>query len=687
MPFSEFLDLKPDNLQEHRQSTEKNWIRFLENSETSLRVRSFVQTSWKRCLAQGLNPLKTQTDTSLNSEEVRALLQTSHLYEYALPVLREMSTHAQHTGYLLTLSDRKGRILYLDGDPQVLRQAALMNFAVGADWSEEAIGTNAIGTCLTLKQPVQVFAAEHFCSGVHDWVCSAAPVRDPLTHTLLGVIDVTGLWHHAQTHTAGFVGTASKLIEERLYYQSVQTRMQLIDQYLDTCRRYPGNGVIAIDATCRLVESNQIAQQFAVERKGIPLSQVWDAVQLHQRILQQHLSQGENQSDIVPLPALDWVAAHLFSVPYANHRAGFILVISPQHLVSKTIQKQGPWAQVIGESPSLLSAIKQGDVVAQSEVPVLLQGESGTGKELFAHAIHESGVRRTKAFVAVNCGAIPKELMASELFGYEPGTFTGGVRNGRKGKFEEAQGGTLLLDEIGELPLDAQVYLLRVLQEKEVVRLGGARPLSLDVRIVAATHRSLEQQVREGSFRLDLYYRLNVVTINLPALRDRRDDISLLMRHALRVLAHKHGKDAPLLSPDVFSFLRDEYPWPGNVRELWNVLEHAVLFCHHGMVTWSDIPDSLQSYKVRKNRGLLPDGKETPADFGSTRIHNLSLTLPQENVNFRMLVADTNGERERLSLLLAESQGNLSELSRRLGVARTTVYRRLRKYGLLTEKS
>ncbi|RIV24121.1 sigma-54-dependent Fis family transcriptional regulator [Alicyclobacillaceae bacterium I2511] len=670
MAFSEFLDLKPDNLLEYRNTTEKNWTHFLENPEHSLRVRPFVQASWKRCLTQGLSPLKTQTDTTLASEEVRALLQTSHLYDYAFPVLREMSTHAQYTGYLLTLSDRKGRILYLDGDPQVLRQAAWMNFSVGADWSEEAIGTNAIGTCLALKKPVQIFAAEHFCSGVHDWVCTASPIREPLTNTVLGVIDITGMWDHAQTHTAGFVGTAAKLVEERLYYQSVQTRMQVIDHYLDACRRYPRDGVIAIDATCRLVESNHFAQQFALEKAGLPLSQVWNAEQLHQHILNQQLNQGAPHISDVPLPALDRMA-HLYPIPYANRRAGFILVISQQHPLSKLEQKLGPWVHVVGNSPSLLSAIKQGDIVAQSEVPILLQGESGTGKELFAHAIHESGARHAKSFVAVNCGAIPKELIASELFGYEPGTFTGGARSGRKGKFEEAQGGTLFLDEIGELSLEAQVYLLRVLQEKEVIRLGSSRPVTLDVRIVAATHRRLEQQVQEGSFRMDLYYRLNVVTINLPALRDRRDDIPMLIRHALQMLTHKHGKDTPLLSPDVLSFLRDEYLWPGNVRELWNVLEHAILFCHNGIITWTDLPTSFHSYKTKDIFDPLAVEQRHSADNSATCVS----------------IENIHGEREQLSLLLTDSKGNLSELSRRLGVARTTVYRRLRKHGLLDEPS
>ncbi|GMA48811.1 sigma-54-dependent Fis family transcriptional regulator [Alicyclobacillus contaminans] len=587
MPFLDFQDFKPEQLKEQRKWLEDNWSFFLESPDSPLSVRTVVQESWKRCLELGVNPLKLQSDACLDDDELQELVQTSQLYEFALPVLQEMSSHAKSTGHLLTLSDCHGRIMYLDGDPFVMKQAEAMNFTVGADWSEQAIGTNAIGTCLALQRPVQIFASEHFCSGVHDWVCSAAPVRDPVTREVVGIIDATGRWERAQSHTAGFVAAASRSIGERLYVHSMKCRMELMQRYFHICSRYPADGVIAMDTRCQLVAANPTAEQLAMARRGLPLHLAWDAIKMYDEILQQSGCK-DGELSTVQLKSLDLIAS-LETVFYANRRIGFVLIVSLQppdssHTQTGTMGSDNRFKRVTVVGHQTRRYRRTGRCTH------FAAGESGVGKELFANSIHESSSRRTKPFVAINCGAIPKELIASEFFGYEPGTFTGGSRTGRKGKFEEANGGTLFLDEIGEMPLDAQVYLLRVLQEREVVRLGGARPIPVDVRIIAATNRSLEQQVQEGSFRLDLFYRLNVVTLRIPTLRDRREDIPTLIRHALQMLSQKHGKVIHSIDPTVLNYLCHEYRWPGNVRELWNVMEHAVLFCTGGTITWAELP-------------------------------------------------------------------------------------------------
>jgi transcriptional regulator with PAS, ATPase and Fis domain len=306
-------------------------------------------------------------------------------------------------------------------------------------------------------------------------------------------------------------------------------------------------------------------------------------------------------------------------------------------------------------------------VVAQTHVPVLLLGESGTGKELFAKAIHKAGPRRNGPFVAVNCGALPKDLLASELFGYAPGAFTGASKTGKRGKFEEAHGGTLFLDEIGEMPLEFQVYLLRVLQEREVVRLGSSEPIPVDVRIIAATHRNLEQLMRDGLFREDLYFRLNVVSLSIPPLRERREDIPLLIDHFLEKLSEQYGMTKPTVDPHVLEFLVHHYPWPGNVRELKHVLEHAVLFCNR-VITWRDLPESLR--KARENRcSAVP----TPIGAGPTaHLVGAEGSGPPGSVD----------DREKLLHVLRDVGGNLSEAARRLRIARTTLYRKLDKYGI-----
>jgi transcriptional regulator with PAS, ATPase and Fis domain len=229
---------------------------------------------------------------------------------------------------------------------------------------------------------------------------------------------------------------------------------------------------------------------------------------------------------------------------------------------------------ILGQSPIFRQALERGRTAARTDLPVVLSGESGTGKELLAQAIHTAGSRRARPFVAINCGSIPEQLVEAELFGYEPGSFTGAKPTGNPGRFEDADGGTLLLDEVSELPTQAQTTLLRVLQEKEVVRLGGSRPRAVDVRVIAATNRPLGEEVHSKRFRLDLFYRLNVLPIALPPLRERADDVSLLAQAFLGEAARDVGRGELTLAVDALDALR-AHAWPGNVRELKNVILRA----------------------------------------------------------------------------------------------------------------
>jgi Nif-specific regulatory protein len=239
--------------------------------------------------------------------------------------------------------------------------------------------------------------------------------------------------------------------------------------------------------------------------------------------------------------------------------------------------------------------------VASTNTTVLIRGESGTGKEMIAHAIHYGSPRAEKPFIKVSCGALPESLIESELYGYEPGAFTD-ARGTKKGRFELADGGTIFLDEVGELSLSTQVKLLRVLQEREFERLGGVRPIRVNVRLIAATNKDVEEAVRQGAFREDLYYRLNVFTVFLPPLRERRPDILLLADHFVEKYAAAHGKDVRRISSTAIDMLMS-YHWPGNVRELENCIERAVLVCQGGAIHAHDLPPTLQTAEVS---GTMP---------------------------------------------------------------------------------
>ena len=265
------------------------------------------------------------------------------------------------------------------------------------------------------------------------------------------------------------------------------------------------------------------------------------------------------------------------------------------------LRERYDFRNIVGSSRPMQALFGQVTQVARSQTTVLIRGESGSGKELIAHAIHYHSTRASKPFVKVNCGALPEGLVESELFGHEAGAFTD-ARSARKGRFELANGGTLFLDEVGELSLGTQVKLLRVLQEREFERLGGTQTMRVNVRLIAATNRNLEDAVRERTFREDLYYRLNVFALFLPPLRDRKPDILLLADHFVEKYAAAHGKDVRRLATTAIDMLMS-YHWPGNVRELENCIERAVLVAAGGVIHGHDLPPSLQTAEVS---GTLP---------------------------------------------------------------------------------
>ncbi|GAA0440057.1 sigma-54-dependent Fis family transcriptional regulator [Lentibacillus halophilus] len=248
---------------------------------------------------------------------------------------------------------------------------------------------------------------------------------------------------------------------------------------------------------------------------------------------------------------------------------------------------------IVGSSPQLYDVKGKVKKLAPGDITILLQGESGTGKELFAHSIHQLSERHTAPFIKINCAAIPEGLLETELFGYVPGAFTGAKKEGKQGKFQLADGGTLFLDEIGDMPLDAQVKILRVLQEGEVEQIGSEKSQKVDVRIIAATNQSLETLVEQQRFREDLYYRINVLRLRIPPLRERREDVRILAKYMIHKVSNRTGQRVVDADPDVLQFFQ-QYDWPGNVREMENVIESAVHLSDSEMITMDDLPDQMQ---------------------------------------------------------------------------------------------
>jgi sigma-54 dependent transcriptional regulator, acetoin dehydrogenase operon transcriptional activator AcoR len=313
-----------------------------------------------------------------------------------------------------------------------------------------------------------------------------------------------------------------------------------------------------------------------------------------------------------------------------------------------------PFHKIKGRSAALHTAIDLAQKVSSTKASVLITGESGVGKELFAEAIHKGGGREDQPFIGINCGAIPDSLFESELFGYEKGAFTGAIKEGKKGKIDAAKGGTLFLDEIGEMQLDLQVKLLRVLQERQFYRVGGTTPIPIDVRIIAATNRDLEEMIREGLFRQDLYYRLNVVSLFIPPLRERKEDIPELIQLFLKEFSIMYSKPIPKIDPEVMYTLL-HYSWDGNIRELRNAMERMMILVDEEVIKPQHLPKNLK--KIKKN---------TEKDFAVTEIQK----VPHES------------EEDQVKYALQITYGNKSAAAKMLGISRVTLYNKIKRYNL-----
>lgn len=326
--------------------------------------------------------------------------------------------------------------------------------------------------------------------------------------------------------------------------------------------------------------------------------------------------------------------------------------------LKRTVNTRKSFDQIIGISGAMKKVIDQAKCVVETDASVLLLGESGTGKDVIANAIHIAGKRKNAPLITVNCGAIPFTLIESELFGHEKGAFTD-AREAKPGKFEQANGGTLFLDELGELPLDAQVKLLRVIEDRKVTRLGGTKPINIDVRIISATNNNLEEKVQKGTFRLDLYYRLNVFNITVPPLRERKEDIPLLIDHFIAL----YNKELNTKIRDLTSQARDmliSYPWPGNVRDLQNCIQSAMILARGGTLTTEHLPMRIKGYQVAESE-LFHSG------------NGLDENLKQINAKL---------EKELIIEALAKTDYSRTEAAKLLKISRKTLFNKMKLYEL-----
>ena len=601
------------------------------------------------------------------------MAKTEELREAANPLVERLLRFVQGSGFVAALTDETCCIVALYGDPVTLKKVRNMDCQVGAVWTEDEIGTNAIGIAAMTKQPVQISGNEHYLAKYRHWSCSAAPLLKD--NVLMGILSILGPIGSIHSQTLGMVVAASQAIEIRLENDEQFQRQRTISSQLNSVFEVMSEGVIVLDKNGHVRQVNTAAGRILdCSISDIMGSNLIEIMHDHAEKITRLLDRGQECEFEFVLGANHAAGIGKSIFDREKRVMGATIILRPIAQVRQSrmagAEAQFTFDSIIGQDPSMKNAIKLGKIASRTSSNVLMQGESGTGKEVFAQAIHNGSSRRKGPFVAINCAALPRELVGSELFGYDEGAFTGAKRDGRPGKFELANGGTLLLDEIGDMPLEQQGSLLRAIQEKAVVRVGGDKVIRVNVRIIAATNQDLLGLVAQGRFRQDLYYRLNVMQVTIPPLRDRRSDIPLLFRYFLDDMCRKLGKVINKVDDDVLRCLC-AYNWPGNVRELQNIVERTSLVVEDGHVTVSHLPQEVTSLN-QDDRG---DGWEWGPRSVIAVAHE---TYARENRKRAM----EEKEKENIIQALDNNGGNVSKTAISLGISRNTLYRRLKKYGI-----
>jgi sigma-54 dependent transcriptional regulator, acetoin dehydrogenase operon transcriptional activator AcoR len=640
------------------------WKRFINKQvlDNPLVIPDVIFESWKRCREHHVNPYTTRVNSVLEQKELQERLKRNEtLIEISRPFLHNLYGFVRGSGFVVALFDDQGYMLEVLGDADVLERVKKGNFIQGACWSEEEAGTNGCGTVLKMDRPVQVFATEHYCINSHKWTCSGAPIHDP-EGDLIGVIDMTGPYLNANPHTLGMVAAAAYAIENDMRMRKALSECQIADGFQKTILASIPEALIAIDNLYRISMVNENAEKIigrgTRQLAGRSLRDVMgeDNAALFNLIQNNStLTDVEARITMRDGQAVDYTMTCNPIRTEDRHVIGRLIILNEikraRTLVTRMIGAKAKFTfdDICGINGKFAETVNQARMVSQSNSNVLLLGESGAGKDIFAQAIHNASARSSGPYVAINCAAIPRDLISSELFGYSEGAFTGSKRGGNQGKFELADGGTIFLDEIAETPLELQSVLLRVIEDKSITRIGGSRVTSVDVRIIAATNKNLKEEVRKGRFRDDLYYRFNVFTIQMVPLRDRPEDIPLLVDCFVRNICAAMGKKLVSVEGRVLEKFKS-YSWPGNIRELQNIIERMINVVHTDELTVDLLPSEILQSQSR------------PAD-------HTDVELPRDV------------ERQSIQKLI---QAGLSkkEIARKMDMSRSTLYRKMDKYNL-----
>jgi len=658
-------------------------IRFFKDNEdprSCIHINSEVAESWIKSQAMGISPYTEIIAERLEPEQLEKLLEENRLLvDVAKSVfeavkLKDLMIASRYAIYLF---DGNGVLLLNEGD--LLRLVPDQDSMTGIVWNEKTMGTCAHILSMQLRRPVQLVGPEHYCMTFNNSNTSAAPIMDDngdiiaimaLSQHLMNEPVDDDIFLNLNSHALGLVTAMAADVENKLklrksydQLQIANERLKMANYTLKVTLAVIDEGIITIDSTGKIIHINKEGSQMLRLGNGETENKNIREFLSSQSRLMTLIADGENADVEESLCVGNVEQNYVINIRVVNSTTGEIdgavlKLVSAEKVNALVNSRSGAIANycfddLIGESKEFKKAVALGRRFANSPENILVIGESGTGKELFAQAIHNKH-RPNGPFVAVNCAALPRELIESELFGYEGGSFTGAERGGRPGKIELAHGGTLFLDEIGDMPLELQAVLLRVLEDKQVMRVGGRRYKRVDFRVVAATNKDLYQMIKEKLFREDLYFRLSVLSINLPPLRLRENDVEPLGQYFIEKYCEKMEWKVPVLSPSARNIMR-EYNWPGNVRQLENAVIYAVNTVQNQIIEAEDLPAII----------LNGEPAQTAAVGNITEVYTIEVL-----------------EKISIENVLYKTKNNITKAADLLGIGKSTLYRKLKEYNI-----
>ncbi|WKY48572.1 sigma-54-dependent Fis family transcriptional regulator [Eubacteriaceae bacterium ES3] len=627
---------------------EKYWNDFNQSGVINKGVRPIIGDAWLRCQKNRINP-EEGIGTRLSERAFAQTIKKNQLLiDISESIIRQLYETLQNSDSIIFICDRSGCILdaYHDLTLEVpMSQARLIP---GYRWLESENGLTSMDLTIRLNQPVQVVGPEHYCKNHHEAVGSSAPIHDE-NGVIIGSVNLVSFLHQYTKHSLSVVTAGAALIENQLHLKAT---LNLFEKVFHSM----AEGMILLNHQLQIERINENAKRI-LKLSDRELAE-FNASEILREVSFKKCEVGKSINlNFFLKGRIIHCFGEIDCVQIDQDKCYFSIIFKAVKTINKMINRMtGNMAfytfdDMITENETMQNLIRYAQKTANIDSSVLITGPSGTGKELFAQSIHNHSKRSSGPFIAINCAALPADLVESEIFGYETGAFTGAKKEGKPGKFELADGGTLFLDEIGELPLSIQSKLLRILDSHRITRLGGKSEKEFDVKIIVATNRDLEKEVENKNFRLDLFYRINMSTLKLPALAQRKEDILPLATHFLNKLNSENEKLIDSMDQGFLNYLLN-HPWEGNIRQLQNVISRAYFQCEGGILTINALP-------------------ELPFTNKANAIQPEDLLNPREALEKKLIIET-----------LAAKKGNVTESAKTLNMAKSTLYRKLKAYDI-----